>query len=90
MVNEVYELVWTKPSQQLLLATYKYISKDAPLNAKKVIDDIVTATEKQFLIQNITHLINTKQIMMGSIVLLKNIVIEYRTDLQNQSFVFYE
>jgi len=60
MVNEVYELVWTKPSQQHFLATYKYISKDAPLKEKKVIDDIVTATEKQLLIQNITHLINTK------------------------------
>lgn len=40
------KLVWTKRSQQHMMALYKYISKDSPQNAIKVVNDIVIATEK--------------------------------------------
>ena len=46
MVKTKYELVWTKRSQQHMKALYKYISEDSPENAKKVLEDIITATEK--------------------------------------------
>jgi len=40
------QLVCTKRSQQHLRALYKYISKDSPQNALKVVTGIITATEK--------------------------------------------
>jgi plasmid stabilization system protein ParE len=40
------KLVWTRRSQQHMMALYKYISEDSPKNALKVINDIMTATEK--------------------------------------------
>lgn len=39
-------LVWTKRSQQHMMAIYKYISIDSPKNAIKVVNDIVLAAEK--------------------------------------------
>lgn len=36
-------LVWTKRSQQHMMAIYKYISIDSPKNAIKVVNDIVLA-----------------------------------------------
>lgn len=35
------QLVWTRRSQQDMLALYKYISKDSPKAAKKVVNDIL-------------------------------------------------
>ena len=46
MVNLLYQIVWTKRSQQHLKAAYKYISEDSPQNALKVIEDIVAAMNK--------------------------------------------
>ncbi|MGC4037510.1 MAG: type II toxin-antitoxin system RelE/ParE family toxin [Chitinophagaceae bacterium] len=40
------KLVWTRRSQQHMSALYRYISKDSPLNASKVVNDIVAAAEK--------------------------------------------
>ncbi len=40
------QLVWTRRSQQHMMALYKYISADSPQNAMKVVNDIVSATEK--------------------------------------------
>lgn len=40
------KLVWTRRSRQHLFALFKYISKDTPQNARKVLDDIISATEK--------------------------------------------
>lgn len=39
-------LVWTRRSQQHLMALYKYISEDSPQNAIKVVNDIIAAAEK--------------------------------------------
>jgi plasmid stabilization system protein ParE len=41
-----YRLVWTRRSQQQMLALFKYISEDSPQNAQKVVNDIVVSTEK--------------------------------------------
>jgi plasmid stabilization system protein ParE len=46
MVKIIYEIVWTKPSQKQLLAAFEYINQDSPVNAKKVIYDIITAADK--------------------------------------------
>jgi plasmid stabilization system protein ParE len=46
MENRRCRLVWTKRSQQQMLAAYKYISQDSEQNAEKVLNDIVTAMEK--------------------------------------------
>jgi addiction module RelE/StbE family toxin len=46
MVNLLYQIVWTKRSQQHLKAAYKYISEDSPQNALKVIEDIIAAMNK--------------------------------------------
>jgi len=46
MVTLLYQIVWTKRSQQHLKAAYKYISEDSPQNALKVIEDIATAVNK--------------------------------------------
>jgi plasmid stabilization system protein ParE len=46
MERRRYRLVWTKQSQQHMRAAYKFISQDSAQNAAKVLDDIVTATEK--------------------------------------------
>ena len=46
MVVQNYELVWSKRSQQNMLASYKYISEDSEVNAKKVLADIIKAAEK--------------------------------------------
>ena len=43
---EKHQLVWTKRSQQNMTAAFNYISKDSPQNARKVINDILIATEK--------------------------------------------
>lgn len=40
------QLVWTRRSQQDMLALYKYISKDSPKAAQKVVNDIISATER--------------------------------------------
>ena len=40
------QLLWTRRSQQHLLALYKYIRKDSPQNAMKVVNDIIKAAEK--------------------------------------------
>ena len=42
MVKKQYQIVWTKRSQKHLDIAYKYISKDSPQNAKKVIEEIET------------------------------------------------
>jgi len=39
------KVVWTKRSQQHMRALYKYISDDSLQNAKKVINDILSAVE---------------------------------------------
>lgn len=46
MVTLLYQIVWTKRSQQHLKAVYKYISEDSPQNALKVIEDIAVAMNK--------------------------------------------
>ncbi|MBI3720898.1 MAG: type II toxin-antitoxin system RelE/ParE family toxin [Sphingobacteriales bacterium] len=46
MVKKPYQLVWTKRSEKNMFSIYKYISKDSPQNAAKVINAIVTAVEK--------------------------------------------
>ena len=38
--------MWTSRSQQHIRAVYKYISNDSTQNAKKVIEEIIKATEK--------------------------------------------
>lgn len=43
---ERHQLVWTKRSQQNMTAAYNYISNNSPQNAKKVINNILIATEK--------------------------------------------
>ena len=45
----VIKLVWTLRAQQHMTALYRYISKDSPQNAVKVINDIISATEKALL-----------------------------------------
>jgi plasmid stabilization system protein ParE len=44
------QIVWTRRSQQHMLALYKYISQDSLQNAAKVVSDIMAAVEKS--IQN--------------------------------------
>jgi plasmid stabilization system protein ParE len=46
MVKLLYQIVWTKRSQQHLKAAYRYISEDSPQNALKVTEDIVAAMNK--------------------------------------------
>ncbi|HVB04581.1 MAG TPA: type II toxin-antitoxin system RelE/ParE family toxin [Chitinophagaceae bacterium] len=46
MVKKRHQVVWTTPSQQHIRAAWKYISNDSPKNARKVIEDIITAAEK--------------------------------------------
>jgi plasmid stabilization system protein ParE len=41
MENRRHHLVWTRRSQQDMLAAYKYISLDSEQNAAKVLDAIV-------------------------------------------------
>lgn len=40
------QLVWTRRSQQHMRALYKYIGKDSPQNAMKVVNDLIAAIEK--------------------------------------------
>ena len=40
------QLVWTRRSQQHLKALYEYINEESPQNALKILNDIITATEK--------------------------------------------
>ena len=40
------QLVWTRRSQQHMMALYKYIYEDSPQNAAKVVNDIVVAMDK--------------------------------------------
>jgi plasmid stabilization system protein ParE len=42
----VYEVVWTRLAQLHMRNAYEYISKDAPKNAVKVLEDIVKAVHK--------------------------------------------
>lgn len=44
-----YKLVWTKRSQQHMLALYRYIGEDSPQNAHKVVNDIIVAAEKAII-----------------------------------------
>lgn len=46
MVKLLYQIVWTKRSQQHLKAAYNYISEDSSQNALKVIEDIIAAANK--------------------------------------------
>jgi plasmid stabilization system protein ParE len=46
MVMQVYQVVWTKRSMQQINAAHKYISKDSPQNADKVLKDIAAAVNK--------------------------------------------
>ncbi|MDQ6761631.1 MAG: type II toxin-antitoxin system RelE/ParE family toxin [Bacteroidota bacterium] len=46
MVDKLYEVVWTKLSQQQIKAAYNFISKDSPQNAIKVLEDIVLSLNK--------------------------------------------
>ena len=46
MVEKPFELVWTSLSQKDLLAIYNYISANSPQNAKMVINEIITRTER--------------------------------------------
>jgi plasmid stabilization system protein ParE len=46
MVKKQYQVVWTKRSLLQIKAAHKYISKDSPQNAAKVIEDIAAAVNK--------------------------------------------
>jgi plasmid stabilization system protein ParE len=46
MVKKPYEVVWTKRSQLQLHAVFKNISETSPVNAEKVVADILSAVEK--------------------------------------------
>lgn len=46
MVAKKYQVVWTKRSQLQIKAAHKYISKDSPQNATKVVTDIAKAVNK--------------------------------------------
>jgi len=46
MVEKGYEVVWTKRSQKQMKQVFKYISKDSPKNASKVIQEIADAVHK--------------------------------------------
>jgi len=46
MVNVPYQVVWTKRSLLQIKAAYKYIFKDSPQNAGKVVNDITKAVSK--------------------------------------------
>jgi plasmid stabilization system protein ParE len=46
MVNKGHQLVWTKRSQKQLRQVFKYISKDSPKNAAKVVQEITDAVYK--------------------------------------------
>jgi plasmid stabilization system protein ParE len=46
MENRRHHLVWTKRSQQDMIAAYNYISLDSEHNAAKVLDAIVASMEK--------------------------------------------
>ncbi|MBX9785276.1 MAG: type II toxin-antitoxin system RelE/ParE family toxin [Chitinophagaceae bacterium] len=40
------QLVWTGRAEKNMYSLYKYISKDSPQNAEKVLKDIIVAAEK--------------------------------------------
>jgi addiction module RelE/StbE family toxin len=46
MVDKLYQVVWTKHSQNHLAQIYKYIKKESPQNAAKVLHDIAVAVYK--------------------------------------------
>jgi plasmid stabilization system protein ParE len=46
MVEQQYEVVWTKRSQKQMRQVFKHISKDSPTNASKVIAEIAEAVLK--------------------------------------------
>ena len=46
MVEQGYEVVWTRRSEQQMRQAFKHISKDSPKNASKVIQDIADAVQK--------------------------------------------
>lgn len=46
MEDRQYQIVWTRRSQQHLLAAYKYICQNSMQNAAKVLEDIVATIEK--------------------------------------------
>ena len=43
MVENGYEIVWTKRAQKQLKQAFKHICKDSPKNASKVIQEITSA-----------------------------------------------
>ena len=46
MVEKRYEVVWTKRSQKQMRQAFKYISKDSPGNAAKVMEQMIEAVHK--------------------------------------------
>ena len=46
MVKQGYEVVWTKRSQKQMRQAFKYISKDSPGNAAKVMEQMIEAVHK--------------------------------------------
>lgn len=46
MVEKGYEVVWTKRSQKQMRQVFRYISKDSPKNALRVVLEIAEAVEK--------------------------------------------
>lgn len=46
MVEPPYAVVWTKTAQQHLRVIFEFISKDSPINAVKVVEEIVDAVNK--------------------------------------------
>ena len=49
MVKNLYQVVWTRRSQQHMRNAHDYISKDSPQNALKVLEEIVIAVNKAIL-----------------------------------------
>jgi plasmid stabilization system protein ParE len=43
LVENISEIVWTKPAQSQLIEIYKYISRESAQNAIKVINDLTYA-----------------------------------------------
>jgi addiction module RelE/StbE family toxin len=46
MVRKVYQLVWTETALVQIREIFEYIERDSPKSAKKIILDIISATEK--------------------------------------------
>ncbi|QQR98345.1 MAG: type II toxin-antitoxin system RelE/ParE family toxin [Sphingobacteriales bacterium] len=46
MVEQQYEVLWNATARKEVKKIYKYIEKESAQNAKKVINEIIEATEK--------------------------------------------